>query len=79
MRHVDDFDHLPIPFRAVATDMETGQPVILSHGDLAVALRSSMSVPGVFAPTEVDGHCWATAAWWTTCRWTSRARWASTW
>jgi NTE family protein len=56
VRHVDDFDRLPIPFRAVATDMETGKPVILSHGDLAVALRSSMSVPGVFAPTEVDGH-----------------------
>ena len=56
VRHIDDFDKLPIPFRAVATDMETGQPMILSHGDLAVALRSSMSVPGVFAPTEVDGH-----------------------
>ena len=56
VRHVDDFDRLPIPFRAVATDMETGKPVILSHGDLAVALRSSMSVPGVFAPTEVDGR-----------------------
>jgi NTE family protein len=36
--------------------METGQPVVLAHGDLAVALRSSMSVPGVFAPTEVDGR-----------------------
>jgi len=56
VRHVADFDHLPIPFRAVATDMETGRPQILSHGDLAVALRSSMSVPGVFAPTEVDGR-----------------------
>ena len=56
VRHIDDFDRLPIPFRAVATDMETGRPLILSHGDLAVALRSSMSVPGVFAPTEVDGH-----------------------
>ena len=56
VRQVDDFDHLPIPFRAVATDMETGKPLILSRGDLAVALRSSMSVPGVFAPTEVDGH-----------------------
>ena len=56
VRHVDDFDRLPIPFRAVATDMETGRPLVLSHGDLAVALRSSMSVPGVFAPTEVDGH-----------------------
>ena len=56
VRHVGDFDHLAIPFRAVATDMETGKPVILSHGDLAAALRSSMSVPGVFAPTEVDGR-----------------------
>jgi NTE family protein len=51
-----DFDALPIPFRAVATDMETGQPVVLGSGDLATALRSSMSVPGVFAPTEVDGR-----------------------
>ena len=56
VRHIEDFDRLPIPFRAVATDMETGRALILSHGDLAVALRSSMSVPGVFAPTEVDGH-----------------------
>ena len=39
VRHVDDFDRLPIPFRAVATDMETGRPPVLSHGDLAVALR----------------------------------------
>jgi len=56
VRHVHDFDRLPIPFRAVATDMETGKPVILAKGDLAVALRSSMSVPGVFAPTEVEGR-----------------------
>ncbi|WP_374592500.1 patatin-like phospholipase family protein [Aquabacterium sp.] len=56
VRHVSDFDHLPIPFRAVATDMETGAPVVLKDGDLALALRSSMSVPGVFAPTEVNGR-----------------------
>lgn len=55
-REVRQFDALPIPFRAVATDMESGQPVVLSQGDLALALRSSMSVPGVFAPTEVDGR-----------------------
>ncbi|MEK8049482.1 patatin-like phospholipase family protein [Ideonella sp. DXS22W] len=48
------FDTLPIPFRAVATDMETGAAVVLDQGDLALALRSSMSVPGVFSPTEVD-------------------------
>ncbi|MCI1192503.1 patatin-like phospholipase family protein [Calidifontimicrobium sp. SYSU G02091] len=56
VRGVTEFDRLPIPFRAVATDMETGQPVVLDRGDLALALRSSMSVPGVFAPTEVGGR-----------------------
>ena len=56
VRAVRNFDALPIPFRALATDMESGKPVVLSQGDLALALRSSMSVPGVFAPTEVDGR-----------------------
>lgn len=56
VREVRDFDALPTPFRAVATDMENGRPVVFAHGDLALALRSSMSVPGVFAPTEVDGR-----------------------
>jgi NTE family protein len=56
VRDVRRFDALPIPFRAVATDMETGQATVLAEGDLALALRSSMSVPGVFAPTEVDGR-----------------------
>ncbi len=54
MRHLPDFDHLPIPFRAVATDMENGQAVVLDRGDIAAALRASMSVPGVFSPLEVD-------------------------
>ena len=53
---VKHFDQLPTPFRAVATDMESGQAVVLADGDLATALRSSMSVPGVFAPLEVDGR-----------------------
>ncbi|MBP6902322.1 MAG: patatin-like phospholipase family protein [Burkholderiaceae bacterium] len=56
VRELRDFDALPIPFRAVATDMETGAAVILERGDLALALRSSMSVPGVFPPIEVDGR-----------------------
>lgn len=55
-RRVKDFDQLPTPFRAVATDMESGDPVILKDGDLARALRSSMSVPGVFSPLEVNGR-----------------------
>ncbi|HSW07050.1 patatin-like phospholipase family protein [Aquabacterium sp.] len=56
VRGVQSFDALPIAFRAVSTDMETGQAVVMDGGDLALALRSSMSVPGVFAPIEIDGH-----------------------
>lgn len=49
------FDRLPIPFRAVATDLVTGKPVVLSEGELAVAMRASMSVPGVVEPVRLDG------------------------
>lgn len=55
-RHLRHFDQLPTPFRAVATDMETGEAVVLDRGDLAAALRASMSVPGVFSPLELDGR-----------------------
>lgn len=51
-----DFDDLPIPFRAVAADIVTGEKVVFGDGDLAVAIRSSMSVPGAFAPVRVDEH-----------------------
>ena len=54
VRQSPSFDALPIPFRAVATDMESGEAVIFRQGDLAQALRASMSVPGIFPPTEVD-------------------------
>ncbi|MFM7622319.1 MAG: patatin-like phospholipase family protein, partial [Alphaproteobacteria bacterium] len=52
---IDDFDRLPIPFRAVASDVETGNPVVLGRGSLVKAMRASMAVPGVFAPVEIDG------------------------
>lgn len=52
-RNVDDFDDLPIPFRAVATDMVAGEMVVLADGDLSVAMRASMAVPGAFAPVVV--------------------------
>jgi NTE family protein len=52
---VPTFDDLPIPFRAVATDIETGDKVVLDRGELAGAMRASMSVPGVFAPYRLDG------------------------
>ena len=53
---VRDFDALPIPFRAIATDARTGKPVILGDGELARALRASMAIPGIFSPVEKDGH-----------------------
>lgn len=52
---IDHFDDLPTPFRAVATDLETGDPVVMSSGDLTSAMRASMSAPGVFAPVDRDG------------------------
>ena len=53
---IDDFDRLPIPYRAVATDLNTGEAVVLGDGSLAMAMRASMSLPGIFQPVEVDGH-----------------------
>jgi NTE family protein len=54
--HFSDFDDLPIPFRAIASDIETGEMHVMHSGDLALAIRASMSVPGVLAPVSVDGH-----------------------
>ena len=50
-----EFDELPIPFRAVATDLVTGTPVVFRRGELAAVMRASMSVPGAIAPAEIDG------------------------
>jgi len=52
---VHDFDDLSIPYRAVAADLETGDPIVLEGGDLALAMRTSMSIPIVFSPREIDG------------------------
>lgn len=46
----EEFDRLPIPFRAVAADIITGREVVLKEGDLAAAMRASMSIPGAFSP-----------------------------
>jgi NTE family protein len=53
---ISSFAELPIPFRCVGTDMVTGASVELKDGSLPRALRASMSVPGVFAPVEIDGR-----------------------
>lgn len=50
----DDFDDLPIPFRAVAVDILTADVAVLDGGNLATAMRASMALPGVFDPVEVD-------------------------
>src|SRR4030042_908520 len=53
---ITDFDKLPIPYRAVAADLETGEMVAIGTGNLADAARASMSVSGVFPPVEVNGR-----------------------
>lgn len=52
-RGTEDFDDLPIPFRAVATDVVASEMVVLGDGDLVIAMRSSMAVPGAFAPVRL--------------------------
>jgi NTE family protein len=51
-----DFDELVIPFRAIAADIVTGEPVVLDSGNLARAVRASMSLPAALAPVEYDGR-----------------------
>jgi NTE family protein len=53
---IQDFDDLAIPFRAIATDIVTGDRVILERGDLTTAMRASLSAPGVFSPVDADGR-----------------------
>ncbi len=53
---VRNFDRLPIPYRAVTADIETGKEVILGAGSLARAIRASMAVPAAFDPVEIDEH-----------------------
>lgn len=50
--NIDDFDALPIPYRAIGTDLETGETVAMDRGDLVNAIRASMAVPGAFAPVS---------------------------
>ncbi|MFN4225755.1 MAG: patatin-like phospholipase family protein [Hyphomonas sp.] len=52
---LDSFDELEIPFRAVATDIATGEVHVMASGELPMAMRASMSVPGVFPAVQVDG------------------------
>jgi len=54
--HLDSFDELPTPFRAVATDLDQAVVVVLGRGSLAEAMRATMAIPGVFTPVTLDGR-----------------------
>ena len=53
---IKSFDSLPTRFRAVATDLATGEAVVMKDGDLASAMRASLSAPGLFVPVEREGR-----------------------
>jgi len=50
--NTSDFNQLPIPYRAIATDIVTGDMIVIGEGDLSMAMRASMAVPGVFDPVR---------------------------
>lgn len=51
-----DFNQLAIPFKAVATNLVTGEPIVLDHGDMALSLLASMAVPGIISPIDRNGY-----------------------
>ena len=53
---IESFDDLPIPFRAIAADIQTGEKVVLDSGNLAKAIRASMAVPAALSPVPWDGR-----------------------
>lgn len=54
--HAETIEHLPLPFQAVATDIGTGEEIVLDKGDVIEAVRASISVPGIFTPVRRDGR-----------------------
>ena len=52
----EKFTDLTMPYAAVATDLNTGEAVVMQEGNLISAVRASMSIPGVFSPIERDGR-----------------------
>jgi len=55
VRSIHDFDKLDIPYRAVATNIENGNAVVLKSGSLAKAIYASSSIPGGFQPIQING------------------------
>jgi len=52
--HIDDYDQMRIPYRAIATNIENGEPFVIKSGNLARAMRASMSIPGALPPITID-------------------------
>lgn len=52
--NVYNFDNLPIPYRAMSTDIVNGKEFMFEKGSLSLAMRASMSIPGVFEPVAYD-------------------------
>jgi NTE family protein len=55
VRHIRDFNKLPIPFLCIATDIETGEQVLLNKGSLPQAIIASAAFPSLYMPVEIDG------------------------
>ena len=56
---IQSFNDLPIPFACVATDLVTGKPKVFRDGSLSLALRSTMSLPGIFTPVRTKDAIYA--------------------
>ena len=56
VQHLHSFLEFPVPFVCVATDIVTGEVVVLKEGSLSEALRASMAIPSIFTPIEIDGR-----------------------
>lgn len=54
--NTSDFDQLPIPYRAIATDIVSGEMVVIADGELSMAMRASMAVPAIFDPVRRDDY-----------------------
>ncbi len=52
----ESFSELPIPLKVVATDLKTGEQVVLESGKIGPAVQASMAIPGLFAPVHIDGR-----------------------
>jgi NTE family protein len=53
--NIKDFSKFPIPFKCIGTDLETGDAVVMDHGDITTCVRASMAIPSIFTPVNYEG------------------------